>query len=81
MFTDTQKKLLDLNLNTFPLMAAASVAIKQSCSTCPSASKTPKGRDFLKTAAMRYKYDKDFKDFLKAHFKLPIYIAGILFQE
>ena len=80
MLTVTQQKLLNLNLSSFPLMAAASVALKKSCSTCPHKSK-PDTRGILRTAAIRYQYDTKFKQFLKQHFSLPITIAGITFKD
>lgn len=80
MFTDIQQKLLNLNLNSFPLMAAASVALKKRCTSCPHR-KSDLDKGFLKTAAIKYKYDSKFKTFLKEHFTLPVTIAGIVFEE
>jgi hypothetical protein len=50
MFTEDEQKLLKLNLTGFPLMAAASAAIK-GCSTCPH-NRVDK-RTILRAAAIR----------------------------
>lgn len=78
MFTEDEQKLLKLNLTGFPLMAAASAAIR-GCSTCPH-NKVDK-RTILRAAAIRLQYNKEFKQFLKKHFKLPVSIAGITFKD
>lgn len=61
-------------------MAAASVAMKKSCSTCPHKNK-PDVRGILRTAVIRYQNDAKFKQFLKQHFTLPITIAGIIIKD
>lgn len=78
MFTTVQSKLLNLDLRAFPLMAAASASIK-GCPTCPH--KVVNKKSILHAAALRVQHNEDFKSFLKKHFKLPIMIGGVLFED
>lgn len=78
MITPIQSKLLNLDLRAFPLMAAASASIK-GCSTCPH--KMVNKKSILHAAALRMKYNEDFKTFLKQYFKLPVMIGGVLFED
>ena len=78
MFTPTENKLLNMNLREFPLMAAASAAIK-GCPTCPH--KNVNRRAMLKTAALRLQDNEKFKEFLKKNIGLPVMIGGVLFKE
>lgn len=76
--TPDQQKLLNMDLKSFPLMAAASAAIK-GCPTCPH--KQVNKHTILKAAALRLQYNKAFNAFLKQKFKLPITIGGVTFTE
>ena len=78
MITPVENKLLSMNLRSFPVMAAASAAIKQ-CPTCPH--KKANKEMVLHAAAMRMQNNKAFKDFLKQNIGLPVMIGGILFEE
>lgn len=76
--TPDQQKLLNMDLKSFPLMAAASAAIK-GCPTCPH--KQVNKHTILKAAALRLQYNKAFNAFLKQNFKLPITVGGVTFTE
>lgn len=78
MFTPIELKLLNMNLSSFPLMAAASATVK-GCPTCPH--KNVNKRAVLRTAALRLEQSVAFKEFLKKHFGLPVMIGGVLFKE
>ena len=78
MFTPVEIKLLNMNLSSFPLMAAASAAVK-GCPTCPH--KKVNKRAILRTAALRLQENKPFKQFLKERIGLPVMIGGVLFKE
>ena len=78
MITPVQSKLLNLDLRAFPLMAAASASIK-GCPTCPH--RVVNKKSILHAAALRMQYNEDFKKFLKQHFKLPIMLGGVVFED
>lgn len=77
MLTSDEQKLLKLNLRDFPLMAAASATIRNSCSSCRKQDPSV----ILRAAAVRLQGNKSFLDFLKANFKLPVSIGGITFRD
>ena len=60
-------------------MAAASAAIKRSCSTCPR--RQVNKHQILRAAALRLEYNKTFIQFLKQHFRLPVCIGGVTFKD
>lgn len=78
MITPIETKLLNMNLSSFPVMAAASAAIK-GCPTCPH--KKANKEMILHAAALRVQNNKDFKNFLKQNIGLPVMIGGVMFEE
>jgi len=72
-----EKALLDAAPRQFPMIAAASAALKR-CGTCGH--KSVNIRSILVTIATRYCHNDDFKAFLRTITKLPVVIGGILIE-
>lgn len=77
MLTPIQQSLFNMDLRSFPIMAAAIATIK-GCPSCPH--KRADKRTILRAAALRLEYNKAFKQFLSAKFKLPVTIGGVTFR-
>jgi len=77
MLTNDAMKLLENPPAGYPLIAAASAAMKR-CGTCPN--KNVKASQLLRIAVIKYMHDKGFIDYCKTLFPLPTAICGILIK-
>ena len=77
MLTKDAMKLLENPPAGYPLIAAASAALKR-CGTC--AARHQKISDLLRIAVVKYMHDKGFLDYCRSLFPLPTAICGILLK-
>ena len=78
MLTRDAMKLLENPPAGYPLIAAASAALKR-CGTC--AARHQKISDLLRIAVVKYMHDPAFIDYCTTLFALPTSICGILIKE
>lgn len=76
MLSVDEVKLINLNLKDFPLMAAASAAIK-GCNRCPH--KSINQHMTFRAAVLRLANNQKFKQFIRQNFKCPVVLGGITF--
>lgn len=77
MLSVDEVKLINLNLKDFPLMAAASAAIK-GCPRCPH--KNVNQHMVLRSAILRLANNQKFKQFIRQNFKCPVILGGNSFS-
>jgi hypothetical protein len=77
MLTNDAMKLLQNPPAGYPLIAAASAAVKK-CGVCPS--KQVKAHQLLRIAVLKYMDDPKFIAYCKTLFPLPTAICGVLIQ-
>lgn len=78
MLNAAEQKLLNSNLSKFPMIMAASAAIKQ-CHKCGHGKVNV--RALLHTAVAKYKSNPDFIKHCKTLFRLPCMVGGFIIQE
>lgn len=77
IFNPAEKALLNADLSAFPMIAAASAALKR-CGTCGH--KAVNIYAMLRTAVTKYRNDPKFRAFLAKITVLPAKIGGILVE-
>jgi hypothetical protein len=77
VFNPAEQYLLDAAPRQFPMIAAASAALKR-CGTCGH--KNVNIHAMLCTAATKYRNDPEFSDFIRKFSRLPVIIGGILVE-
>ena len=76
MLSADEVKLINLNLKDFPLMAAASAAIK-GCNKCPH--RNINQHMVLRSTILRLANNPKFKQFIRHNFKCPVTLGGNVF--
>ena len=80
MFSVYEQRLLASSCSDFPLLQAASAAVRRPrCPICRHGSVN--AHTMLRTAVNKYKNDKRFKAHCETLFKLPCTIAGVLIER
>lgn len=78
MLSESEYKILSGDLRQFPILAAASAAIKR-CGTCTHANASP--NTILRAAVLRLQYKPEFIAYVKQTAGIPAIIGGVMFKE